>query len=187
MLLGLFAARSSVAQSRETGGPLARVEHAWLQLRTLDDQLRLTRNLGATVSPRGVPLDSLRAELRRQRDVVRGLLVKLPRSGLDSSDAAAARFLSQELLQAGTESAPEEATSEPTDCADPFPERLRHAGLDSLTGHTFACYGAAARRIIVGPDTLDRLSILGLLGRTDDPERRRRLFRAAAGLAQRER
>jgi hypothetical protein len=52
------------------------------------------------------------------------------------------------------------------------------APLDSLTSHTFACYGAAARRIIVDADTLDRLSILGLLGRTDDPDRRRRLFLA---------
>lgn len=178
MLLGLLAAQSSVAQSSGTGNPLARVERAWLELRSLDDQMRLTRNLGATVSPRGVPLDSLRAELRRQRDLVRGLLAKVPRRGLDSSDAAAARFLSRELLQAGTESAPEEATPDPTDCGEPTVDGLRQARLDSLTAHTFACYGAAARRIIVGPDTLDRLSILGLLGRTDDPEHRRRLFLA---------
>ena len=178
MLLGMVAAMPARAQSGETRNPLAQLERAWLELRTLDDQLRLTRDLGALASPRGVSLDSLLAELRRGRNRVRALLARVPRADLPPGDAAAVRFLSGALEQVDADSAPEEASSEPTDCGDPFPERLRHVALDSLTAHTFACYGAAARRIIVDQDTLDRLSILGLLGRTEDSARRRRLFLA---------
>lgn len=157
--------------------PLARVERAWLELRTTDDQIRMTRDLGATVSPRGVPLDSLRNLWLRQRAQVQTLAGQVPPKGLSPSDAGALRFLRAQLAHLSN-TTPEEATADPPDCADPFPERLRHARLDSLTARTFACYGAAARRIVVDSDTLDRLSILGLLGRTDDPARRRRLFLA---------
>ncbi len=178
MLVGLLVAVPVKGQPGGAGHPLARAERAWLELRTLDDQLRLTRNLGAAVSPRGVALHSLRTRLRRQRELVRDLLAKVPVHGLGPSDAAAARWLGHELAQVDAEVAPEAALPDPPDCAGPFPERLRQAAFDSIRAHTFACYGAAARRIIVGSDTLDRLSILGLLGRTDDPERRRRLFLA---------
>jgi len=71
-----------------------------------------------------------------------------------------------------------EAAAKPVDCQPASTEGLASAALDSLTRHTFECYGAAARRILFEGDTLDRLSILGLLGRTDDPARRQRLFLA---------
>jgi hypothetical protein len=161
--------------------PLAALERAWLELRTLHDQLRLTRNLGAAVSPRGVPADSLLLRIRERSDFVHMLAGELPRQRLDQRDAQALAFLSQELATLDAETAVRPvAAVDPSDCAAGFPEGLRQAGLDSLTAHTFACYGAAARRILFEGDTLDRLSILGLLGRTEDPDRRRRLFLALA-------
>jgi len=49
---------------------------------------------------------------------------------------------------------------------------------DSLSSALYACYGWAQSHVVVGTDTLDRLSILGSLGRTEDPARRRELFLA---------
>ena len=54
----------------------------------------------------------------------------------------------------------------------------RPDGLRQLTNIVFACYGNAARIIVVAGDTLNRLGILGLLGRTEDPRQRERLWRA---------
>src|SRR5258706_7129082 len=167
------------AQSPRPVAPLARLEQAWLELRTLDDQLRTTRSLGAANSPRGMPLDSLVAGVGRASSRVHALAAQVDRVRLDSADARAFAVLTGQLASLRAESAAAPARAgEPSDCALPFPERLRGATLDSITAHTFTCYGAAARRIVVEADTLDRLSILGLLGRTDDPERRRRLFLA---------
>ncbi len=170
---------SALAQPPAPGGPLAAVERAWLELRNLHDQLRLTRNLGALVSPRGVPADSLVGRLARQSVRVHQLAARVRRETLDTADTRALALLHEELAAIDAEASTRpDPSSDPPDCADALPERLRHASLDSLTSRTFACYGAAARRIVFEQDTLDRLSILGLLGRTEDPGRRRRLFLA---------
>jgi hypothetical protein len=162
--------------------PLASLERAWLASRTLYDQLRLTRNLGAPVSPRGVPVDSLVLQLGRAASRVHALIEAVPLKRLSAADARALGFLKEELAEFESSAVSESAgpAPDPPDCAEPYPTTLRAAGLDSLTKRTFACYGAAARRIVVDGETLDRLSILGLLGRTDDPARRRRLFLALA-------
>ena len=161
--------------------PLARLERAWLELRDLRDQLGVVRNLGATVSPRGIPLDTLVARIAGASARVRQLTDELQQAAprLSESDSAAFALLSEQLAAAlaGDASRPAPSTG-PLDCRDPFPTAFRAASLDSLTERTFTCYGAAARRIVVDGDTLDRLSILGLLGRTEDPAKRRRLFLA---------
>ena len=158
---------------------MAPLESAWLDLRNLRDQIGVTRNLGASVSPRGIPLDSLSARAARARARVRKLGDAASRERLAAPDSIALAAILRDLrgMESGAASV-EDEPAPPTDCGEAFPAALGRASLDSLTGRTFACYGDAARRIIVGPDTLDRLSILGLLGRTDDPDRRRRLFLA---------
>jgi hypothetical protein len=158
---------------------LGRLEAEWLTLRTLHDQLGVTRSLGDTISPRGVPASILTSRVHAALARVRGLSARVPLHRLSPADSAAFGFLTGELTTLERELTPRQAASPaPTDCREPFPESLRAAPLDSLTARTFSCYGDAARRIIVDRDTLDRLSILGLLGRTDDRERRRRLFMA---------
>ena len=47
-----------------------------------------------------------------------------------------------------------------------------------LTEKVFGCYGHAASRVVIGADTLNRLTALGMLGTTDDPSPRERIFRA---------
>jgi hypothetical protein len=49
-------------------------------------------------------------------------------------------------------------------------------GVDSLRAQIYSCYGWAQSHVPVDRDTLDRLTILGRLGRTADPDVRRRLF-----------
>lgn len=169
------------AQTATPPTPLARLERAWLEFRDLRDQLGVVRNLGATVSPRGIPADTLVARIAGASARVRELAAAAPLAGLAPADSAAFALLRDQLAAAEAEAAARPAPSNSSDdCSDPLPARWRGASLDSLTERTFACYGAAARRIVVEGDTLDRLSILGLLGRTEDPERRRRLFLALA-------
>jgi hypothetical protein len=50
--------------------------------------------------------------------------------------------------------------------------------LDSLRARIYACYGRAQSRLPFGSDTLDRLTIFGRLGATDDSATRRQLFLA---------
>jgi len=158
--------------------PLAGIEHAWLSLRTLHDQLGITRDLGAGVSPRGIPRDSLLARLRRDSRLMAELIARAPQ-GLDSADRRALARMESALatIQADLAGPPVERVLG-DECLEAFPEAMVWASLDSVTARTFACYGEAARRVVVDRDTLDRLSVLGLLGRTGDPERRRRLFLA---------
>jgi hypothetical protein len=184
LALGVLGAPpTTLAQGRTepaapAAGPLARLEAAWLELRTLHDQLGVTRNLGDSVSPRGVPVDILAARTRAAAARVRALAERVTRRGLSAADSGALGFLESELEALSGDLTSRRAAAPEPDCRDPSAEALRAAPLDSLTARTFTCYGNAARRIVVDGDTLDRLSILGLLARTDDGERRRRLFLA---------
>ena len=64
---------------------------------------------------------------------------------------------------------------------DVAPERCAYdpralTNTDSLQSRLYDCYGAATRDVLVDGDRLDRLTVLGLLGVTDDRAKRRRLF-----------
>ncbi len=173
------AGRMVAAQAAPTVSPMVRLESAYLELRDLRDQLSVTRSQGAVISPRGIPLDSLVTRAERARDRVLVLVDRASGPGLSVGDSAALGHLRRQLVGLGRATGARElAASGPVDCQEPYPAALRAVSLDSLTDRTFACYGAAARRILVDGDTLDRLSILGLLGRTDGAEQRRRLFLA---------
>ncbi len=126
-----------------------------------------------------MPIDSLVERAKRVRDRVAGLLDRVSPARLTPADVKAMAHLASRLARIHPERESRAATDlRMPDCSPPSPAALRAAGRDALAAHTFECYGAAARQIVVDGDTLDRLSILGLLGRTDDPARRRRLFMA---------
>ena len=77
---------------------------------------------------------------------------------------------------AGTAAAPEARAPE---CAyDPEVVLASKAGLDSLRRRMYACYSWAQSHVLLDGDTLDRLSVLGALGRTESAERRKHLFLA---------
>ena len=53
---------------------------------------------------------------------------------------------------------------------DPRAVAASPRGVDSLRARIYACYGWAQSHVVVDGDTLDRLTILGTLGRTADPD-----------------
>lgn len=141
------------------------LERSYARLRYWDDQSRLLTSLGRDTTPEGVSrsrveagLDSTRATFERSLDAVDTLtLVPADRRAL-----ATMRGAWQEGLSGATSRR-----------ADPRP-------LARLTDSIYRIYGRAAGRIVVDEDTLNRLAILGRLGREPDADKRRRLFLALA-------
>jgi hypothetical protein len=117
-----------------------------------------------------------RANDRRSR--LAASLARVDSSSLAGEDARALSMMRLALardltpIAAGAEVASGSAASAPECPPDPSGE------LDSLRARIYACYGRAQSRLPVGSDTLDRLTIFGLLGATDDSARRRTLFLA---------
>ncbi|HKK08911.1 MAG TPA: hypothetical protein VKA44_08510, partial [Gemmatimonadota bacterium] len=163
------------------------VEALFDSVRYLSDQLDVTRARVAETSIHGVPVDSLLAAYGRVRPRLVAALARVDTAGLGTEDRAALermRRVTHDRLGPG-QGAPAVSDVEASpDCdydaasysAGPY-GGVRPA-LDALTRRVFACYGKAAGAIVVGQDTLDRLTIFGLLGSTGDRARRERLFRA---------
>ncbi|NOT10209.1 MAG: hypothetical protein HOP28_18600 [Gemmatimonadales bacterium] len=159
-------------------GKLALLERAWLALRNDQDELRMTESLGLRVSPAGTRVDSLAARIRRGRERVATAAAQVVPESLAAGDRSAFLFLRDEiaaLVEPGSGGSPD---SPAPGCANPhiLTPGTRDT-LAALRDQVFACYGAAAQRVIVDGDTLDRLTVLGLLGRTEDRSKRERLFK----------
>lgn len=169
---------SGRAQSASRGAPLARVESAWLELENILDELSMTRSMGSTVSPRGNSITLLETRLSRAKKVFSDQAATIRPETLDSADTAAFGVLG-ERFTALPDPAPPARGNEPAslNCSPTWdvPSGTKDT-LSVLTGHVFACYGQAAHRLVVDGDTLDRLTIFGLMGRTDDAAKRQRLF-----------
>jgi len=184
-MVALLSAAPATAQepAQSTRGPLADLEQRWLDFRELHDEIRMTRELGLGTGPlSGAPLDTLLVRASRARA---GLLERVHGTNpaeLETADARAFEVFLRELQNAPdpkAESGPARSNDRPRDCQAEFaPSAESRDTLGDLTAHVFACYGEAAQRVVVDADTLDRLTILGLLGRTEAPLRRERLFRA---------
>ena len=84
-LLGLAPGLGS-AQSGTPAGPLARVESAWLDLINVHDELRMTRSMGGTISPRGNSVSTLDSRLNRARKIFTDLAATIRQEALDSAD-----------------------------------------------------------------------------------------------------
>jgi hypothetical protein len=178
-LLGLVPSLAA-AQSSIPAGPLARVESAWLELINIHDELKMTRSMGATISPRGNSISTLDSRLNRARKIFTDLAATIRQESLDSADLHAFGVIGERFsaLQDPDPPAPP-GQAAPANCSPSWqlPGSTRDS-LGVLTTHVFGCYGRAAQRVVVDGETLDRLTILGLLGRTDNPARRQRLFHA---------
>jgi hypothetical protein len=95
---------------------------------------------------------------------------------LDTADARALGVMRAALRDALDSVVPPSPGSEPS--APPRCPPASDGGLDSLQARLYRCYGWAQSHLPVGADTLDRLTILGQIGRADDAARRRALFLA---------
>lgn len=163
----------------------ARAESLYREVRTLKDRIDITAARGLGRTPDGTPVAALlpRYAAARARLVT---LLAAPDTAFAAGDRAAVatmkRTLDGELVERlaavpGAAGAETEAGGLP--CVYD-PERLAAGptGREALAERMYACYGRAARTILFEGDTLDRLTILGLLSQTADPDRRRRLFLA---------
>lgn len=176
-LLGLAPSLAS-AQSGTPAGPLARVESAWLDLINVHDELRMTRSMGGTISPRGNSVSTLDSRLNRARKIFTDLAATIRQEALDSADLHAFGVLGERFSALrDPEPPPLPGQAAPANCSPGWQvASSTRDTLTALTAHVFECYGREAQRIVVDGETLDRLTVLGLLGRTDDPARRQRLF-----------
>ena len=125
--------------------------------------------------------------VRRHAEVRRQLVARLgsvDTAALSEDDARA--FGTMHRALARDLAPPADAVPAASGAAEPRPDCRYDAaaigaiprGLDSLRRRIYACYGWAQHRVLVGADTTDRLSLLGALGRTEDPAERRRMFLA---------
>ena len=178
----LAACSSPPPAAPAPGGALAAAESLYLDLRDVRDRIGVAGSAGRTAASDGTPVATL---ARRHKELRRALLTRLDAvdsSALAGDDArafgtmrAALRGALTALTDTGSAGSP--PTRRRPDCEyDPTAIAAARNGLDSLRGRLYACYGWAQSHVAVGTDTTDRLSVLGALGRTEDPAERRRLF-----------
>ena len=157
------------------------VESLYADLRALRDRIDVGKETGRTGATDARALMLAHDALRQQ---VAARLAAVDSSALSGQDARALgimrRTLTRDLTPAvgPLAAAPISSESQP-DCG--YDARLVAAapkGLDSLRERIYACYGWSQSHVLLQGDTLDRLTILGDLGRTDDSTRRRQLFLA---------
>jgi hypothetical protein len=155
---------------------LAATESLYLTTRDVRDRIDVLDASGADTTPG----DSARGRLIQRYDSLRQALARRLQA-TDSASLAAddARALGVMLrtLNRDLGAAPAPSAAEPPTAPD-----CRHqtdtapSSVDSLRARIYACYGWAQSHLVLDGDTVDRLTILGALGRTVEPEQRRRLF-----------
>jgi hypothetical protein len=189
-LVGLILVSALVACSAppSTGpaplGALARAESVYADLRELRDRYDVTLARGLSSASNGMSLAALARSHDSLRVLVAERLARVDSSTLGGGDgralgvmrAALARDLTP-LAPAGT---PEggAADAQPGCTYDPIAVGTGANRLDSLRKRIYDCYGWAQHHVVVGRDTLDRLTVLSTIARAGDPAERRRLFMA---------
>jgi hypothetical protein len=172
------------SRSEEAELTLERIERRYSDTRELHYQVGVTVARGAEQSERGVPLRDLVRAYAGGRTHLLGELEALDTNSLGVEDRRAARAMRATLDRTPPDSSafgpPAASVATPECTYDPRQIVAGDGGHERLQARMYECYGAAARAIVVGRDTLDRLTILGRLGNTADAARRRELFMALA-------
>jgi hypothetical protein len=183
-ILGGCAAPASPppAPSPATTVTLARAESAYADLRALRDRIEVTTAAGRRASPDGIPLATLSERYGALRAAVAPGVAAIDSSALSGEDRRALATM-RAALQAdlGPLTASDAGGGEPRSPDCDYHSRTIPTtadGADSLRRLAYACFGWAQQHLRVDGEQLDRITLLGMLGRTDHPERRRRLFLA---------
>jgi hypothetical protein len=179
---GLLACAGRSPEARSTPSELAVAESLYADLRDARDRLDVTiasGSQGAETRVRGMILRH-----NRLRTMVAGRLAGIDSSRFRAADRRALGVMRRSLA-GGLDSVPMPAARSTADgdlqpdCAyDAHQIALRPGGVDSLRKRIYACYGWAQSHVLVGADTLDRLTVLGSLGSTESAVQRRVLFRS---------
>lgn len=184
-LLGCASSAAPRGAAPAAPGPVAvaQAESAYADLRAIRDRIDITRATGRSVSPEGVPLDTLVRRYNGARRAVEPRLAVIDTTALAGGDARAVatmrRALAQDLTPLDTTAAASDDPATAPGCAyDPRAIAASAQGVDSLQRRIYACYGWAAHHVMVDGGARDRLTILGDLAREADPARRRQIFLA---------
>ncbi|MGE5743661.1 MAG: hypothetical protein ACM368_06990 [Gemmatimonadota bacterium] len=170
-LLSLAACRPGGPHAVPAPAALARAESVYAATLTLKDRLDILTWRGR--------LDSVPAFRARYLAARTELVRELAIDSLALADTVDRRALAvmrravAEALTEETESTDGPAAVDPARCVY---DAQALADADSLQSRLYDCYGVATRDVVVDGERLDRLTVLGLLGVTDDGARRRRLF-----------
>ncbi len=160
---------------------LARIENQYGDTRDLYFQIYVTDAQGRSQTPRGVSLPEMRRAHQALRERLTETLEALDVAKLGGEDRTAVATMLETLR--GSASIEHAETSESSDDATPAgcgesPGAIAtdDSALARLSAAIYACYGAAARKVVTPTDTADRLTVLGRLGREPSSETRRALF-----------
>jgi hypothetical protein len=152
---------------------LSHLEQRYADVRDLELEAEVARELGAAVSRRDVPI----TDLRRAAAVARAFLLDTLRAfdsaGLGRDSRRALRVMVAHLESGATAG---DSGAPPARNCDPAAAPSAGAGWRSLSAWIHECHGAAAGRVVVDTDTLDHLTILARLATEADAAQRRRLF-----------
>jgi hypothetical protein len=148
-------------------GALAPAESLFLVLRTQRDRIDVAGAAGRSSAGLVPRYDSLRAALSPR-------LAAVDSANLGPEDARALGIMRAVLsrdLGPVTPPAADSGRAAPPSCT-------YGGNADSVSAALYACYGWAQSHVVVDRDTLDRLTVLGSLGRTEDAALRRKRFLA---------
>jgi hypothetical protein len=177
-LLALTGCGSRAAETPQPGDPLAAAESLYLDLRDVRDRIDVAAAAARDVASDGTPVSALGA---RHHELRRALLERM--GAVDSAQLSAGdrrafgvmrRALERDLAPVSAGASPSAAERRPDCRYDP----RAFSRADSLRARIYACYAWTQHHVVVGDDTLDRLTVYGELARTESPEQRRRLFLA---------
>jgi hypothetical protein len=181
MLLALACARPNPSPSQPTAA-LGSVESLYADLRDLRDHLDVAASAGRTPANDARPFTLLIGSHNHLRADVTRRLAEIDSSGLGAADARAYGLM-RRALQEQLDSLPPPSSNlvaeskQVPDCGYAVGAVAAAVkGLDSLRKRLYGCYGWSQSHIVIGRDTLDRLTVLSLLGKVDDERRRRELF-----------
>jgi hypothetical protein len=170
--------------SPAAAGPseLAVAESLYADLRDVRDRIDVTLASGLNGVHDSAPVAAWIRTHNRLRQAVDSRLDGIDSAGLQDEDRRALAQMRRTLrTNLDSLTPPQDDSSggmlHPPNCNyDVRAVAASSRGVDSLRARIYACYGWAQSHVLLDGDTLDRLTILGRLGRTDDPDLRRRLF-----------
>jgi hypothetical protein len=180
----LAACASPLAPASPRAATLTTAESLYADLRAMRDRIDVSIASGGTGDTDATPMAVMILSYNGSRTDLRARLAAIDSAALGKEDGRALgvmhRTLARDLDSLATPLPPEaKKAEEQPDCGyDPSAVAEAPNGPDSLRKRLYACYGWAQSHVVFEGDTLDRLTILGALGRTSDPVRRRQLFLA---------
>jgi len=169
------------ASERPRPPSLTQLEEAFADLREIADALGIVRARGTDRSTADVPVSELLRRYGELRLRLETLLSASSRAlGLSPEDerarAVMERVFKDDLPKdAGAVDSPSASASASDATVAPD---TAEGDLPALQERIYASYGRAAHAVVFDGETLDRLTVLARLGRSNDTEARRRLFLA---------